>query len=121
MMIKVYRHPEGISLNGREYLLDHNNKEIEFETMELVHAYLKVDTLKNTGVYTEGVHETEDNYPIVEQLRIDLKVFNSSQIKDLYDVICEYSARIGMKVLDDGNAPYTEDLTESYIENGFEF
>ena len=36
----VYSHPEGISLNGRQYLLDDNNELLKFDSPTAVMSYL---------------------------------------------------------------------------------
>ena len=36
----VYSHPEGISLNGRQYLLDDNDELLKFDSPTAVMAYL---------------------------------------------------------------------------------
>ena len=61
-MISAYRYPEGISLNGREYLLDDGELAIfehEHELIEFINNYstgYKVQTveqLEQCGIYTE--------------------------------------------------------------------
>ena len=53
---------------------------------------------------------------MVEQLRIDIEVNNTGigVDKELYNVICEVIESFGHTILDDGSAPYTEDMTEQY-------
>lgn len=36
----IYRHPEGISLNGREWLLDDDGNWMEFDTYDQAKAFL---------------------------------------------------------------------------------
>ena len=53
----------------------------------------------------------------ITQLRIDIK--NENGISDeLYKQICELITSHGNEVMDDGHAPYTEDMTEQYKEMG---
>ena len=60
-MISVYRYINGISLNGKEYLLDKNNQKLVFpnETEAFTYLYdvgVKVadeEELENYGIYFE--------------------------------------------------------------------
>ena len=61
-MICAYRHPHGISLNGREYLLDdgelaifeHENELIEFINMHNTGEKVNsVEQLEEHGIFTE--------------------------------------------------------------------
>ena len=61
-MICAYRHPHGISLNGREYLLDdgelaifeHENELIEFINMHNTGEKVNsVEQLEELGIFTE--------------------------------------------------------------------
>ena len=53
----------------------------------------------------------------VQQLKIDIGSENGIT-DELYDKICELITNEGLKVMDDANGPYTEDMTEIYKEQG---
>ena len=54
------------------------------------------------------------------QLKIDLLCDNEQRINDLYEYIRHTLIPDveGIEILDDGHAPYTEDLTDQYIQMG---
>ena len=68
-MICCYRYPNGISLNGREYLLDGDEVAL-FETIEELFnfineglGYVAVSTeeqLEDEGIYIESAEDAED-------------------------------------------------------------
>ena len=68
-MICCYRYPEGISLNGREYLLD-DGEVAFFETVQELFDFINkglgyvavetVDQLQDEGIYIESADDAED-------------------------------------------------------------
>ena len=48
----------------------------------------------------------------VIQLKIDIKTDDVTP--QLYDSICQVIKAYGLDVMDDGHAPYTEDMSEEY-------
>ena len=54
-MISVYRYINGISLNGREYLLDEENKELKFSNKEQAFNFLS-----DGGIKAKDEEELED-------------------------------------------------------------
>ena len=68
-MICCYRYPEGISLNGREYLLDDGEVAL-FETVQELFDFINeglgyvavesVEQLQDEGIYIESAEVTED-------------------------------------------------------------
>lgn len=68
-MICCYRYPEGISLNGREYLLDEGEVAI-FETVQELFDFINeglgyvavetVEQLQDEGIYIESAKDAED-------------------------------------------------------------
>tara|TARA_A200000159_G_C7161951_1_gene271717 strand:- start:307 stop:537 length:231 start_codon:yes stop_codon:yes gene_type:complete len=68
-MISCYRYPEGISLNGREYLLDDDEValfETEQELFDFINkdvgykAIVSVEQLEEQGIYVEDASQTEE-------------------------------------------------------------
>ena len=51
------------------------------------------------------------------QLKIDLKIkIEKSELVDkFYKACCEVAKGMNIEILDDGYAPYTEDMTEQYL------
>ena len=60
MAFVIYRHPESISLNGREYLLDDKNKLITFDTIDQAKQFL-IDQSYATGDIGENVFIADEN------------------------------------------------------------
>ena len=60
MAFIIYRHPEGISLNGREYLLDDKDKLITFDTYDQAKQFL-IDQSYATGDIDENVFIADEN------------------------------------------------------------
>lgn len=68
-MLCCYRYPEGISLNGREYLLD-NGEVALFETEQELFDFINegvgytavdsVEQLQAEGIYIESAEDAED-------------------------------------------------------------
>ena len=68
-MICCYRYPEGISLNGREYLLDDGEVAL-FETIQELFDFINegvgytavdsVEQLQADGIYIETAEDAED-------------------------------------------------------------
>jgi len=68
-MICCYKYPEGISLNGREYLLDEGEVAF-FETAQELFDYINegvgykavtsVKQLEDEGIYVEEAEQTEE-------------------------------------------------------------
>lgn len=68
-MICCYRYPNGISLNGREYLLDGDEVAL-FETIEELFDFINEglgyvavsseEQLQNEGIYIESAEDAED-------------------------------------------------------------
>jgi hypothetical protein len=50
-----------------------------------------------------------------QQLRIDIKTDDGID-KEMYDAICEAIEEHGGEVMDDGHAPYTEDVSYFYAD-----
>ena len=68
-MISCYRYPEGISLNGREYLLDGEEValfETEQELFDFINseqgytAVTSTEQLAENGIYVEDADQTEE-------------------------------------------------------------
>lgn len=53
--LNVYRYPNGISLNGKEYLLDETGGVIIFDSVQSVQSFFQVEDLAGQGIYTEAV------------------------------------------------------------------
>jgi len=58
-MIRVYRYPEGISLNGKEYLLDDDNEIMLFENQAKAEIFL-IDKGFTEEDFNTGIHFEED-------------------------------------------------------------
>ena len=59
----VYSHPEGISLNGRQYLLDANDELLKFDSPTAVIDYLALHGIEATTedeLEEHGIWITED-------------------------------------------------------------
>jgi len=54
---------------------------------------------------------------VIQQLKIDIKT-NDGISDEMYNAICKVISEHGGEVMDDGHAPYTEDMTEQYKEMG---
>jgi hypothetical protein len=52
----------------------------------------------------------------VTQLKIDIKHDNVKDINVFYYQVSKLAQDLGIEIMDDGNAPYTEDMTEQYKE-----
>ena len=52
---------------------------------------------------------------MIQQLKIDIKSEDGISV-ELYREICKVIETHDCKVMDDGQAPYTEDMTEVYKE-----
>jgi len=51
----------------------------------------------------------------IQQLRIDIKTEGNNDVNQaMYDDICKVITEHDGVVMDDGHAPYTEDMTEDY-------
>jgi len=59
MNITIYSYPEGISLNGKQYLLDENNDLLTFKTADTA-----LNHLKSLGVAAETEEELEEDFGI---------------------------------------------------------
>jgi len=55
----------------------------------------------------------------ISQLRIDIRTADGIS-NEMYKDICKVIAGHGGEVLDDGHAPYTEDMEEQYKEMGID-
>lgn len=53
MSLVVFRHPEGISLNGREYLLDDEGQVKKFSTINEVCGILGIDKMSAIDIEEE--------------------------------------------------------------------
>ena len=51
--MKAYRHIYGISINGREYLLNDDGSEMEFKTEDDVRRHLHLDNLEENGIFLD--------------------------------------------------------------------
>ena len=61
----VYSHPEGISLNGRQYLLDDNDELLKFDSPNAVMDYLSPHGISATTeceLEENGIWIKEENY-----------------------------------------------------------
>ena len=58
-MISIYRYIDGISLNGKEYLLDEDNQELVFPNEAAAFTYLHdagVEVANEEELEEEGIH-----------------------------------------------------------------
>jgi len=53
----------------------------------------------------------------IQQLKIDIKTSNGIS-NEMYKAICQVIGEEGGIVMDDGHAPYTEDMIEQYEQLG---
>ncbi len=51
--MKVYRLIKGISINGRDYLLNDNGSEMGFKTEDDIKKYLHIDNLEKYGIFLD--------------------------------------------------------------------
>lgn len=56
----------------------------------------------------------------VYQLRADIKCSGFDELKKVYNGLLEKAKEAEVEILDDGNAPYYEDMTEQYKAAGFD-
>ena len=70
-MICAYRHPNGISLNGREYLLDGG----ELAIFEHEHELIEFINMHNTGDKVETVEQLEEHGIFTEFAEIAVEDF----------------------------------------------
>ena len=58
-MIRVYKHVNGIALNGREYLLDGDNQVMIFSS-----AHKAIEALAGAGIKSNNEDELNSDYDI---------------------------------------------------------
>lgn len=65
-MFCIYRHPHGVSLNGREYFLGKDNKVMLFESKEKALSYIGIVEEGTGGIFVEELGTDESGLKLFD-------------------------------------------------------